>query len=74
MELNFLQKGQGARLSISPPSRVDLGGSKDWHKYYNILKCKSRLTLGLKAAKNTALSKKVSNKSCAELNFPQKTQ
>ncbi len=42
-------------------------------KYYNIWKNESRLTSGLNAAENTDYMKKISNKSCLELNSLQKS-
>ncbi len=43
-------------------------------KYYNVLKWENRFTLGLNTTKNTDYIKNPSNKSCLELNFPEKTQ
>ncbi len=51
---NSVQKSQWAHMSVSPPSRVQLGGSADCHilKYYNVQKQGSRFTLGLDTAEN----------------------
>ncbi len=42
-------------------------------KSYKVQKWKIGFTLGLSAAKNMHYIKKVSNKSCSELNFAQKS-
>ncbi len=58
LELNFLQKTQYAHMSISP-RRGDKGLQKlICLKYFNVLKWKSRCTVGLNAAENTNYIKK----------------
>ncbi len=51
----ILYKKVSRRICLSPPSRVDIGGSKDCHllKYYNVQKRGSRFTLWLDAEENT---------------------
>ncbi len=41
---------------------------------YNVWKGGNRLTLGLSAAKNTNYMKKISNQSCSDFHFLEKTQ
>ncbi len=48
--------------------------SPDVYDYYDAWKLGNRLTLGLNAAENTNYMKKISSKSCLELNFLQKSR
>ncbi len=61
-------------MCISPWSGVRGFERLIWLKYY-LLKRQIAFTLGLNDAENTDyMKKKVSNKSCSELNFLQKSQ
>ncbi len=70
LKLDFLQKCHWAHMYISPPPQGGARGLERWAclKYYNVWKCKNRLTLGLIAAENIDYMKKISSKSCLDLN------
>ncbi len=73
LELNSLQKSHRVHMSISPRSGARLLERLMWLKYYNVQKRQIIFTLGLNAAKNTDFIKKVSRKSCLEINSLQKS-
>ncbi len=66
------KKSLGTHVYLPPPTQGGARGLKRLAclKYYNVWKCENRLTLELNAAENTDYMKKISSKSCLELNSP----
>ncbi len=73
-ELNFLQKSQLAHISIFPGSGARGLQRLMCLKYYNLLKWKLDQFKGTMLSKLPIITKNISNKSCLDLNFLQKSQ